>query len=62
MKGGAPRFLRCLGVRLVAVGVPRYVPEAGDLLVSLLNVNLAVACFGVVVGAVWARSPRAAAT
>ena len=37
---------------LVAVGILRFVPVAGDLLVSLLNVNVAVACFNIVVGAV----------
>ena len=52
MKGGAPRFLMFLGVLLVAVGVLRFVPVVGDLLVSLLNVNVAVACFNIVVGAV----------
>ena len=35
---------------LVAVGILRFVPVAGDLLVSLLKV--AVACFNIVVGAV----------
>lgn len=52
MKGGAPRFLMFLGVLLVAVGVLRFVPVAGDLLVSLLNVNVAVACFNIIVGVV----------
>ncbi|CAN5755553.1 hypothetical protein BH11GEM1_BH11GEM1_04750 [soil metagenome] len=51
-KGGASRFLMFLGVLLVAVGVLRFVPVAGDLLVSLLNVNVAVAWFNIVVGAV----------
>ena len=52
MKGGASPFLMYLGVLLVAVGILRFVPVAGDLLVSLLNVNVAVACFNIVVGAV----------
>lgn len=52
MQGGSRRFLTFLGVLLVAVGVLRFVPVASDLLVSLLNVNVAVACFNIVVGAV----------
>ena len=51
-KGSASPFLMFLGVLLVAVGLLRFVPVAGDLLVSLLNVNVAVACFNIVVGAV----------
>ena len=51
-KGGASPFLMFLGVLLVSVGILRFVPVAGDLLVSILNVNIAVACFNIVVGAV----------
>lgn len=52
MKGGSRGFLTFLGVLLLAVGVLRFVPVAGDLLASLLNVNTAVALFNIVVGIV----------
>lgn len=52
MQRGSRRYLTFLGVLLVAVGALRFVPVASDLLVSLLNVNVAVACFNIVVGAV----------
>ncbi|MEO5903966.1 MAG: hypothetical protein ABIQ55_08145, partial [Gemmatimonadaceae bacterium] len=50
MKGGSRGFLTFLGVLLVAVGVLRFVPGVGDLLVSLLNVNYPVAYFNIAVG------------
>lgn len=52
MKGGSRGFLTFLGVLLLAVGVLRFVPVAGELLASLLNVNTAVALFNIVVGIV----------
>jgi len=50
LKGGARGFCTFIGVLLIAVGVLRFVPGAGDLVVSLLNVNPAVAYFNIVVG------------
>jgi len=52
MKGGSRGFLTFLGVLLLAVGVLRFVPVAGELLASLLNVNTSVALFNIVVGIV----------
>lgn len=52
MKGGAREFCIFLGALLLAVGVFRFVPVVGDLMVSLLNVNQAVAIFNIVVGIV----------
>jgi len=52
LKGGARGFCIFLGVLLIAVGVLRFVPGVGDLIVSLLNVNRAVAYFNIVVGVV----------
>ncbi len=50
MKGGARGFSLFLGILLVAVGVMRFLPVLGDITVSLLNVNQAVAIFNIVVG------------
>lgn len=50
LKGGARGFCIFLGVLLIAVGVLRFVPGVDDLVVSLLNVNRAVAYFNIVVG------------
>ena len=52
LKGGSRGFCMFLGVLLLVVGVLRFVPGAGDLIVSILNVNLAVACVNIVVGIV----------
>lgn len=52
MKGGARGFSLFLGILLVAVGAMRFLPVVGDLTVSLLNVNQAVAIFNIVVGIV----------
>ena len=52
MKGGARSYSLYLGILLIAVGIMRFLPVLGDITVSLLNVNQAVAIFNVVVGAV----------
>lgn len=48
----ARKFLIFLGVLLTAVGVLYFVPVIGDLVVSILSVNAAVAYFNIVVGIV----------
>lgn len=45
-------FCIFLGILLLAVGLFRFVPGVGDLIVSALNVNPAVALLNIVVGAV----------
>lgn len=45
-------FCIFLGALLLAVGVLRFVPGAGDLIVRILNVNEAVAFLNIAVGAV----------
>ena len=52
MKGGARSYSLYLGILLIAVGIMRFLPVLGDITVSLLNVNQAVAIFNIVVGAV----------
>ncbi len=52
LRGGARPFLIFLGILLIAVGVLRFVPVVGDLIVQLLAVNHAVAYFNIVVGIV----------
>ncbi|HEY0429493.1 MAG TPA: DUF4383 domain-containing protein [Pyrinomonadaceae bacterium] len=52
LKGGSRGFCIFLGILLVAVGILRFVPAIGDLIVSILNVNPAVAYFNIVVGIV----------
>lgn len=52
LKGGSRGFLTFLGVLLIVVGVLRFVPVVGDLIVSILNVNPAVAYFNIAVGIV----------
>jgi 1,2-diacylglycerol 3-beta-glucosyltransferase len=49
-RGGARAFSLYLGILLIVVGVMRFVPVLGDITVSLLNVNQAVAIFNIVVG------------
>lgn len=51
-RGQARAFCIFLGILLLAVGLLRFVPGASELIVSLLNVNLAVAWLNIVVGAV----------
>ncbi len=45
-------FCIFLGILLLAVGLLRFVPGVGDLIVSILNVNPAVAILNIVVGGV----------
>lgn len=52
MQGGARKYSLYLGILLIAVGIMRFLPVLGDITVSLLNVNQAVAIFNVVVGAI----------
>lgn len=52
MRGGARGFSTFLGVLLIAVGILRFVPVASDIVVSLLNVNYAVAYFNIAVGVI----------
>ncbi len=52
ISGKARHYCLFLGALLLAVGVLRFVPGIGDLLVNLLNVNYAVAVFNIVVGIV----------
>lgn len=52
LKGGARGFLIFLGALLAVVGVLRFVPVIGDLIISILNVNPAVAYFNIAVGVV----------
>ncbi len=43
-------FCIFLGTLLLAVGLLRFVPGASDLIVSILNVNVAVAWLNIIVG------------
>ena len=52
LKGGSGGFLTFLGILLAVVGVLWFIPSVGELVVSILNVNQAVAVFNVVVGIV----------
>ncbi|MEO7455133.1 MAG: DUF4383 domain-containing protein [Gemmatimonadaceae bacterium] len=52
MRHGARKWCMGVGVLIVVVGILRFVPGVGDILVSLLNVNQAVAILNIVVGAV----------
>ena len=45
-------FCIFLGILLLAVGLLRFVPGASELIVSLLNVNIAVAWLNIAIGAV----------
>jgi Domain of unknown function (DUF4383) len=50
-RGGFVRnYLLGVGGLLVVVGILRFIPGASDLVVSLLNVNVAVAYFNIAVG------------
>jgi uncharacterized membrane protein HdeD (DUF308 family) len=48
--GAARNYLLGVGALLAVVGILRFVPGASDLVVSLLNVNFAVAYFNIAVG------------
>ena len=65
LKGGAKGFLIFLGILLAAVGALWFVPGLGELIVSILNVNRAVAVFNIIVGiaslVIAFVSPRASA-
>lgn len=50
--GRARGFCIFLGILLLAVGVLRFVPGTDQLIVQILNVNFAVACVNIAVGAV----------
>lgn len=52
LKGGSRGFCLFLGALLLSVGIFWYVPVLGDLVRSLLNVNLAVTYLNIVVGLV----------
>ncbi len=49
--GRARGFCIFLGILLLAVGALRFVPGASELIVQILNVNIAVAWVNIVVGA-----------
>jgi hypothetical protein len=48
--GASRNYLLGVGALLLVVGILRFVPGASDLVVSLLNVNFAVAYFNIAVG------------
>jgi len=48
--GAARNYVLGVGALLAVVGILRFVPGASDLVVSLLNVNFAVAYFNIAVG------------
>lgn len=50
LRGGARRYCLLLGALLLVVGTLWFVPGAGDLTRSLLNVNRAVAVLNLVLG------------
>ena len=52
LKGGARGFCLFLGALLLAVGILRFVPGVGDLIVAMLNVNPAVAYVNIAIGIV----------
>lgn len=65
-RGGFVRnYLLGVGGLLVVVGILRFIPGASDLVVSLLNVNVAVAYFNIAVGLISLligfREPRTSA-
>lgn len=51
-RGGTRTFALLVGILLIAVGVLYFIPGVSALIVSLLNVNTAVAVFNIVVGIV----------
>ena len=48
---GARMWCTLTGILIIVVGVLRFVPGLGDIIITLLNVNEAVAVFNIVVGA-----------
>ncbi len=50
--GRARGFCIFLGILLLAVGLLRFVPGASELIVQILNVNIAVAWVNIVIGAI----------
>ncbi len=52
LKGGSRGFLTFLGILLAAVGVLYFVSGVGGYVISILNVNTAVAYFNIAVGIV----------
>ena len=52
LKGGARSFCIFFGSLVVLVGILRFVPGADDLVIKLLNVNVAVAYFNIIVGVI----------
>ncbi len=52
LKGGSRAFLTFLGILLIVVGILYFVPVAGGLIVSILNVSTTVAYFNIAVGIV----------
>lgn len=50
LKTGSRKFCVFLGILLFSVGVLRFVPGIGELIVSILNVNPAVAYFNITAG------------
>jgi hypothetical protein len=65
-KGTARGFLLGVGGLLLVVGILWFVPGASTLVVSLLNVNFAVACLNIALGVISLligfSAPRAVAT
>ncbi len=51
MVKGARTWCTLVGILIVVVGVLRFVPGVGDIIVAILNVNEAVAILNIVVGA-----------
>ena len=51
MAKGARTWCTLVGILIIVVGVLRFIPGAGGIIVSLLNVNEAVAIFNIVAGA-----------
>lgn len=52
ISGKARHYCMFLGALLLTVGVLRFVPGIGQMLVNLLNVNYAVAAFNIVLGVI----------
>ncbi len=52
IKGGSRGFCMFLGILLIAVGVLRFIPGVGELIVTILNVNPTVAWVNIAIGIV----------
>lgn len=50
--GWVRKYLMFVGALLVVVGIMKFLPVGSDIVTSLLNVNVAVAWFNIIVGAV----------